>query len=101
MNLYLVKYQNILSLYGFKSCMNEITRNNIINNSSSCIDHIFFKSANVYDVVNGYVCNNNITDHYSTMIICNKTKANADIDKKVNTKNIEYVQLKSLKNKCT
>jgi len=34
------------------------------------------------------------------MVIFNKTNTNADNDKKVNTKNIEYVQLKSHKNKC-
>jgi hypothetical protein len=100
MNFYSVKYQNILSLYGFKLCINEITRNNIINNNTFCIHHIFLKSANVYDIPTGYIYNSNITNHYSTMLIFNKTNVNIDIDKNANIKNLDYVQLKMLKNKC-
>lgn len=36
-----VKYLNILRFYGFKSCINNDTRVNIINGFSTCIDHIF------------------------------------------------------------
>lgn len=99
-NNYSVNYQNILSSYGFKSCINKITRNNIVNKSTSCIDHIFFKGANVYDVANGYVYNNNITDHYSTILVVNKSNEMVGIDKNLNTKKIEYVQLNMLKNIC-
>ena len=42
-----VRYQNILSYYGFKSCINEDTKLNVINGSSSCIDRIFLKNTTI------------------------------------------------------
>lgn len=44
LNVNSVSYQNILSFYGFKSCINISIRINIMNGPSTCIDHIFLKN---------------------------------------------------------
>jgi len=87
----------MLSYYGFKSCINGDTRENLINGSSYCIDHIFLKHANVFNNIMGYVCQNSITDHYSTMLSFNKiglVKLKNNIS---DEKNIGYIIFDKLK----
>lgn len=92
-----VRYQNILSFYGFKSCINEDTRVNIMNGSSTCIDHIFLKNLNDFDNIIGYVCQNNITDHYSTILSLNKIGLSIQNNNIFNIKKIDYILFDKLK----
>jgi len=93
-----VKYQNILSYYGFKSCINEVTRVNVTNGSASCIDHFFLKHTNVFNNIMGYVCQNSITDHYSTILSFNKIGLVRQKNNIVDEENIDYVLFDKLKN---
>lgn len=54
------KYLNLLSSQGFKSCINYITCK--FSNSNSCIDPIFLKINQFFNVIYGYIYQNVITD---------------------------------------
>lgn len=58
-----VQYLNVLSEYGFVSCINEFTR--VTDRGGSCIDHIFLKSRLFCeDDINALVYEHQITDHF-------------------------------------
>lgn len=61
------EYKNILSYFGYRSYINDITR----PHSGSCLDHIYLKSNNTTIGKNhhAYIARTDITDHYS-IIIC-------------------------------
>lgn len=92
-----VRYLNILSSYGFKSCINEDTKVNIMNGTSTCIDHIFLKNLNDFDSTIGYVCQNNITDHYSTILSLNKIGSSIQNNNISNLKKIDCILFNKLK----
>lgn len=62
-----IKYLNVLSSYGFKSCINGITRS--FGNSNTCIDHIFIKNKQAFNHIYGYIYQSAITDYYSTIAV--------------------------------
>lgn len=96
-----VNYLNVLSTFGFKSCINNTTRFNLLNNSSSCIDHIFYKDCLCLDNVKGYVCKNTITDHYTVILTLNKAKnGNINVSEIAENKKVERINFDLLKKLC-
>lgn len=77
-------YLNIMSEYGFISHINEYTRE--INDSRSCLDHIFFKSTQTFKSVNGIILQTTITDHYSTILTINYTMTKLGKNQTMKTK---------------
>lgn len=75
-----IEYTNVLNEFGFTSTINKPTR--VSDNQGSCIDHIFIKPRNTYDLdlLLPIIIQSNITDHYTTMLQIilknNKTVAN-------------------------
>lgn len=62
-NINTFRYQNILSFYGLKSCINKATRVNFMNGLSTCIGHIVFLNIKVFDNVIEFLCKNNLIHH--------------------------------------
>ena len=57
-------YLNVMYKHGLVSCINEHTR--VTDNSASCIDHIFVRSAR--NDISSYLIKHMITDHFATAV---------------------------------
>ncbi|KAJ8980642.1 hypothetical protein NQ317_017938 [Molorchus minor] len=88
-------YLNVLDAHGYKSHINGITRE--LNNSYSCLDHIFIKSQKncVNDMTIPCIIQSKITDHYivTSQIILHEEK----IKKSKNIQQIKYINYKKVK----
>lgn len=94
-----IKYLNVLSSYGFKSCINGTTRS--FGNSNTCIDHIFIKNKQAFNHICGYIYQSAITDHYSTIAVLSTPRNNNNIntvDNNTDNHNYNFTNIDNLNN---
>lgn len=74
-----LKYENLLSDYGFTKCISDVTRREICNGVivESCIDHIFVR-APTFEIKSAVILHK-ISDHYCTAVALESLNTHGDV----------------------
>lgn len=87
------EYLNTLSEFNFVSTINDFTR--VVENSKSCIDHIFVRSKGDLDCLLPFVIKTKLTDHYIVLaqIVIPRTKNVNVIQSSKKYKNVDFKKI--------